>query len=107
VKSAHPDIADDPLDQRTRRSIVTTTATNDWKELSTRRADGLAVSLLWSKSSGRIKVTDEKLDDAFDLNIPGAHALAAFDHPFTYATVRGLLGRAGQSALVPETSAAS
>ena len=88
---------------------MTTTNSNDWKELASRRADGLAVSLLWSGTTDRVKVTvaDEKLDEEFDLDVPGAHALAAFDHPFAYAAVRGLLCRAGCSALVPERSTAS
>jgi hypothetical protein len=87
---------------------VTTTASNEWKELASRSADGLAVSLLWSKTTDRIKVTvaDERLAEEFDLDVPGAHALAAFDHPFAYAAVRGLLPLAGCSAFVPERSAA-
>ena len=82
---------------------MTTTASNDWKELASRRADGLAVSLLWSKATDRVKVTvaDERLDEEFDLDVPGAHALAAFDHPFAYAAVRGLgFGRARRASLV-------
>jgi hypothetical protein len=71
---------------------VTTTAINDWKELASRGTDGLAVSLLWSKATDRVKVTvaDERFDEEFDLDVPGAHALAAFYHPFAYAAVRGL-----------------
>jgi hypothetical protein len=74
------------------RSVVTTTAINDWKELASRGADGLAVSLLWSKATDRVRVTvaDERFDEGFDLDVPGAHALAAFYHPFAYAAVRGL-----------------
>jgi hypothetical protein len=70
---------------------VTTPAINDWKELASRGTDGLAVSLLWSKATDRVRVTvaDEKLDEEFDLDVPGAHALAAFHHPFAYAAVRG------------------
>jgi hypothetical protein len=70
---------------------VTTTASNDWKELASRGTDGLAVSLLWSKATDRVRVTvaDERLDEEFDLDVPGAHALAAFRHPFAYAAVRG------------------
>jgi hypothetical protein len=68
------------------------TAINDWRELASRGTDGLAVSLLWSKAADRVKVTvaDEKLDDEFDLDVPGAHALGAFYHPFAYAACRGL-----------------
>jgi hypothetical protein len=69
---------------------VTITAINDWKELASRGTDGLAVSLLWSKATDRVKVTvaDEKLDEQFDLDVPGALALAAFYHPFAYAAGR-------------------
>ncbi len=71
---------------------MTTTATNDWKELASRGTDGLAVALLWSKATDRVRVTvaDERFDEEFDLDVPGAHALAAFYHPFAYAAVRGL-----------------
>jgi hypothetical protein len=71
---------------------VTTTAINDWKELASRGTDGLAVSLLWSKATDRVRVTvaDARFGEKFDLDVPGAHALAAFDHPFAYAAVRGL-----------------
>ena len=71
---------------------MTTTAIDDWKELASRGTDGLAVSLLWSKATDRVRVTvaDERFDGDFDLDVPGAHALAAFHHPFAYAAVRGL-----------------
>ena len=88
---------------------MTTTAINDWKELASRGTDGLAVSLVWSKATNRVRVTvaDERFDEAFDLDVPGAHALAAFYHPFAYAAVRGLgFGCAMRESLVPERSAA-
>jgi hypothetical protein len=71
---------------------VTTTAVNDWRELASRGTDGLAVSLLWSKTRDRVRVTvaDDRSGEEFDLDVPGAHALAAFYHPFAYAAVRGL-----------------
>ena len=71
---------------------MTTTVINDWRELTSRGADGLAVSLLWSKATDRVRITvaDERFDEELDLDVPGAHALAAFYHPFAYATVRGL-----------------
>jgi hypothetical protein len=88
---------------------VTTTASNDWRELASRGTDGLAVALLWSKATGRVRVTvaDKKFGEDFDLDVPGAHALAAFYHPFAYAAVRGLgFGGAMRESLVPERSAA-
>ena len=70
---------------------MTTAAVSDWKELASRGADGLAVSLFWSRATDRIRVTvaDERFDQ-FELDVPGAHALGAFYHPFAYAAVRGL-----------------
>ena len=71
---------------------MTTTAINDWRELASRGADGLAVSLLWSEATDRVRVivADERFDEELDLDVPGAHALPAFYHPFAYAAVRGL-----------------
>lgn len=71
---------------------MTTTAVNDWRELASRGTDGLAVSLLWSKTRDRVRVTvaDDRSGEEFDLDVPGAHALPAFYHPFAYAAVRGL-----------------
>lgn len=68
------------------------TTIGHWRELATREGDGLQVSLLWSKSADRVKVSvlDERLGEAFDLDIPGADALSAFHHPFAYAAGRGL-----------------
>ena len=62
-----------------------------WSELAARENDGLAVSLLWSKGSGRVKVAvvDAHLDEQFEFHVAGADALAAFHHPFAYATVPG------------------
>ena len=52
---------------------MTTTAINDWKELASRGTDGLAVSLLWSKATDRVRVTvaDERFDEEFDLDVAG------------------------------------
>ena len=88
---------------------MTTSVTNDWKELASRGTDGLAVALLWSEAADRVRVTvaDERIDEEFDLDVPGAHALAAFQHPFAYAAVRGLgFGSAMRESLVSGRSAA-
>ena len=71
---------------------MTTTASNDWRELARREADGLAISLLWSKATNRVKVSvaDATLDEEFDINVAPPHALDAFHHPFAYAVGRGL-----------------
>ena len=80
-------------------SSIQTTATDtastintDWSELASRENDGLEVSLLWSKATGRttVVVSDSKLDEAFELEVPGVEALEAFNHPFAYAAAEGL-----------------
>jgi hypothetical protein len=64
---------------------------NTWSELAVRENDGLAVSLLWSRASGRVKVAvvDAHLGEQFEIHVPGADALAAFHHPFAYAAGLG------------------
>jgi hypothetical protein len=61
--------------------------TNDWTELAARANEGLEVCLLWSTSTGRVKVAvaDARLDQHFEFDVAGADALAAFHHPFAYA----------------------
>ena len=63
---------------------------NDWRELAMREGDGLEVHLLWSRSADRVKVTvaDSKFGEEFEIDVAGADALAAFNHPFAYATSR-------------------
>jgi hypothetical protein len=62
--------------------------TNDWTELAGRSNEGLEVSLLWSKSANRVKVavSDARQNEQFEVDVAGADALAAFHHPFAYAT---------------------
>ena len=68
------------------------TTVNDWSELAIREGDGLEISLLWSKSAGRVKVTvlDQRLEEYFDIHVAGAQALRAFYHPFAYASGQGI-----------------
>jgi hypothetical protein len=65
-------------------------ATDDWRELDNRTGAGLTVSLHWSKSSDRVRVTvmDNRLDRRFDFEVPGAQANEAFTHPFAYIVAR-------------------
>jgi hypothetical protein len=87
---------------------VTTTAINDWKELASRGTDGLAVSLLWSRSAGRVRVAvvDARLDEQFEFDVAGADALAAFYHPFAYAASRGVcFGAAARDSLEVQSPA--
>ena len=67
-------------------------AGNDWRELAIREGDGIEVRLLWSKSADRVKVTvaDSKFDEEFELDVAGADALAAFNHPFAYVPAQSL-----------------
>ena len=66
-------------------------AVDDWRELAQREGDGIEVRLLWSTSADRVKVTvaDSKFDEEFTLDVAGADALAAFNHPFAYLPSRG------------------
>jgi hypothetical protein len=73
-----------------------TTTHDAWIDLASRESDGLEVTLLWSRPTGRVKVavTDSKLGEEFELAVAGADALAAFHHPFAYASGFGVRGRA-------------
>lgn len=76
-----------------------------WSELALRESDGIAVSLLWNPATDRVKVAvdDARLDEHFDIDVPGADALTAFHHPFAYATELGAsIGDAGSRS--PERS---
>lgn len=84
---------------------MSTTAINDWRELASRECDGLVVSLFWSKTADRVKVTaaDRMLDEELHLDVPGTCALDAFFHPFAYAFGRGLrFGDAMRASLDPQ-----
>jgi hypothetical protein len=66
---------------------MTATTTNDRRELAHRVADGIEVTLLWSKVADRITVAvlDTRYDEALEFDVDGADALAAFNHPYAYA----------------------
>ena len=82
-----------------------------WSELAVRENDGLAVSLLWNRATCRVKVAviDAHLDQQFEFPVAGGDALAAFHHPFAYATGPcASFGNAGSRRglqLAPERSA--
>ena len=63
-----------------------------WSELAVRENDGLAVSLLWSKATGRTRVVvvDQMFKAELHVDVPAACALDAFYHPFAYAAGRRL-----------------
>ncbi len=69
-------------------STATAQTTSDWTELAIREGDGLEISLHWSRSADRVKVSvlDQRLQESFDIDVAGAQALSAFYHPFAYAS---------------------
>ena len=56
-------------------------------ELAHRKSNGLDVSLLWSRRTGRlvVSVLDERTEEIFTLDAPRDRALDVFNHPFAYA----------------------
>lgn len=56
-------------------------------ELHHRSADGLEVSLLWSRRTNRLTVAveDSRSGVSFELPAPAEKALDVFEHPFAYA----------------------
>jgi len=60
------------------------------RELDTRRASGLEVTLFWLSGTDRltISVRDASSSDDFELEVDPAHALDAFRHPYAYAAGR-------------------
>lgn len=64
----------------------TAATTEDWIDLADRRNDGLEITLLWSRSTGRVKVTVDQAHTGRhgELEVPAADALVAFHHPFAY-----------------------
>ena len=65
---------------------------SEWRELTSRDCDGLAVILLWNPATDQVKVTvaDSRLDHDFELHVDGADALSAFYHPFAFAASEGI-----------------
>jgi len=62
------------------------------RELETRRASGLEVTLFWLSGTDRLTicVRDANGGDDFELEIDPAHALDAFRHPYAYAARRSV-----------------
>ena len=81
-----------------------------WTELAARENDGLAVSLVWSKATGRtrIVVVDQMFGAELHVDVPPACALDAYNHPFAYAADSGLscAPRETSTSSRPERSAA-
>jgi len=69
-----------------------TTAMGDARELAHRAGGGLAVTLLWLRSTNRlvVSVVDEKTRDTFEMFADAANALDVYYHPFAYAAQTGI-----------------
>jgi hypothetical protein len=63
------------------------------RELCSRAADGLQVTLLWDPAANRVRVAivDDRLDSTLDLPVAAADAMRAFRHPYAYAAEHGLV----------------
>jgi len=57
-------------------------------ELAHRTSNGLDVSLLWSRSTGRllVAVADDRTGESFTVDAPRDRALDVYNHPFAYST---------------------
>jgi hypothetical protein len=58
------------------------------RELDHRTTDCTEVSLLWNPVTNRVSVAveDERSGEAFEFAVEAAQALAAFHHPYAYAS---------------------
>jgi hypothetical protein len=56
-------------------------------ELDHRSADGIEVSLLWSRTTNKltVAVADSRSGESFEVHAPAEKALDVFRHPFAYA----------------------
>jgi hypothetical protein len=78
-----------PEDFRAEGGTVPKTTT--YRELARRSADGMRVTLLWSRADDRlaVEVSDAKSGRHFELDAPRERALDVFYHPYAYATAAG------------------
>jgi hypothetical protein len=56
------------------------------RELSRRRSGGIEVVLYWCDTTSAVTlfVLDERTGEAFEVEVDGAQALDAFNHPYAY-----------------------
>jgi hypothetical protein len=69
--------------------MVDTTTTELFpQELDFRAANGIEVTLLWSKPTNRltVSVTDTSSGESFQVAVEPQDALDAFHHPYAYAS---------------------
>ena len=60
-------------------------------ELAHRTNDGIDVTLFWSKAPNRVTISvfHARSPTALEVEVDGAEALDAFNHPYAYAATRG------------------
>ena len=63
-----------------------------FEELHRRASAGLEVSLLWSRTAGKliVSVADTMTGESFELPVAREEALDAVNHPFAYAAGHGI-----------------
>jgi hypothetical protein len=66
---------------------MSSTTTQQARELAARETDGINVVLLWRPNVKKLTVTveDARAGDRFELSVEPDRALDAFYHPFAYA----------------------
>ena len=59
-----------------------------WRELASRREDGLDITLSWSPGNGALKVAvvDVRFGDGLQFEVPPARALDAYRQPLAFAS---------------------
>ncbi len=69
-----------------------------YEELESRESNGIAVSLVWRRSDGSVKVVviDARDETSFEIEVGDRPALDVFHHPFAYARFRGSPTASGQ-----------
>ncbi len=62
--------------------------TTAFRELDRRTSDGIVVTLLWNPTTDGVTVAveDTRGHDSFEFEVGATEALAAFHHPYAYAT---------------------
>lgn len=70
-------------------------STTNCAELDHRESDGVAVTLSWDCAANRVvvSVVDAGSGESFELTVEDANARDAREHPFAYASFRGVLRR--------------
>jgi hypothetical protein len=73
---------------------MSTTSETYLRELDQRNSDGIDVRLLWNSATDAVTVSvnDTKRRESFELEVDGADALDAFNHPYAYAGRKQLAG---------------